>query len=131
MAAREPVLVGSFERHLAAVDLPARKGVCELRAVGFFERDLDRSRQSDRRLPGDSWPWRLLGRDPREGSLHPVRYLSVRSAVAARACDPDLYCAVLPVEPAQLLAQGAHSGVGRSAGLDWPVDVGRHLRALL
>jgi len=60
------VLVDSFERHLAAADLPARKGLRELRAVGFLERDLDRSGQSDRRLPGNPRARRLLGRRPRE-----------------------------------------------------------------
>ena len=112
LAARQSVLVDSLVRHLPGSDLPARKGVCELRAVGSLECDLDRSRQSDRRLPGDPRSRRLLGRHPREVSLHSVRHLSLRSAVAARACDPDLHCAVLRVEPAQLLAQGAHCWCG-------------------
>ena len=50
------------------------KACVEPAAVGFLERDLDRSRQSDRRLPGDPRAWRLLGGHPREVSLHSVRY---------------------------------------------------------
>src|SRR5450631_4218549 len=72
MAARQSILVDSLDRHLPAADLPARKGVCEPRAVGLLERDLDGSRQSDQCLSGDPWSWRLLGGYPREVSFHSV-----------------------------------------------------------
>src|SRR5713101_9508474 len=88
MAARQSILVDSLDRHLAAADLPARKGVYEPRAVGLLERDLDGSRQSDHCLSGDPWTWRLLGGYPREVSLHSVREVSLRSTIAARSCDP-------------------------------------------
>src|SRR5713101_2889254 len=77
MAARQSILVDSLDRHLAAADLPARKGVYEPRAVGLLERDLDGSRQSDQCLSGDPWTWRLLGDYPREVSLHSVRNVSL------------------------------------------------------
>src|SRR5882724_5665739 len=128
MAARQSVLLDCLDGDLAAADVPARQGVREPGAVGFMERDLERSRQPVRRLPGDPWTWRLLGGDPREVSLHSVRHLSLRAAVAARRCDPDVHCAFLRIEPAQLVAQGTGAGVGRSTGRDRPVDVGRRLR---
>src|SRR6202040_3400357 len=85
MAARQSILLDSLDPGLPAADFPAREGVREPAAVGFLERDLERSRQPDRRLPGDPWTWRLLGGDPREIPFHSVRHLSLRPAVAAPA----------------------------------------------
>ncbi len=100
-------------------------------AMGILERDLDRSRQRHQRLPGDSRTWRLLGRDPRKISLHPVRHLSVRPAMAAGAGDAVFIGPVLCVEPAPMVAQGAGAGVGHGAHPDRPVDVGWHPRTAL
>src|SRR6266436_7832499 len=129
MAARQSILLDSLDRDLPAADFPAREGLREPTAVGFLERDLERNRQPDRRLPGDPWTWRLLGGDPREISLHSVRHLSLRPAVAARRRDPDVRRTFLRVEPAELVAQGVGAGVGRSTGRDRLIDVGRRLRA--
>src|SRR5258708_35623872 len=118
MAARQSILLDSLDRDLPAADFPAREGVREPAAVGFLERDLERSRQPDRRLPGDPWTWRLLGGDPREISLHSVRHLSLRPAVAARRPAPDVPGPFLRVEPAEMGAQRIRAGVGRSTWLD-------------
>ena len=131
LAARQPVRLGHVLGHLAAADRAARQGAAEPRAMGLLECDLVGARRSDRRLPVDPRARRLLGRDPRKIPLHPVRHLSVQRAMAAGAGVPDIHCAVLCVEPAELVAQGTGGGVGGSAGADRRADVGRHRRTNL
>src|ERR1051325_469929 len=48
--------------------------------------------------------------------------------MAAGAGDAGLHRAVLRLEPALLLAQGAGADLGRSPVADWSPDVGRHFR---
>ena len=55
---------------------------------------------------------RLLGGDPRKISLHPVRHLSVRRAMAAGAGDADVHRAVLSVDPPQPVGQEARRWSG-------------------
>ncbi len=83
---------------LLLIFLLAKAGVSFVQ-WGLLERDLDGYRQSDQRLSGDPWNWRLLGRYSREISLHSVRYVSLRSAVATRPGDPDIHRTLLRVEP--------------------------------
>src|SRR6202165_4536142 len=94
MAARQSISVDSLDGDLAAADFPAREGLREPGAVGFPERDLDRPRRPERRLPGDPRAWRLLGGNPREVSLHPGRHLSLRSAMATGARHPLTFIAL-------------------------------------
>ena len=61
------------------------KGARQLRAVGLRNAVWIASRQPDPRLPRGPRHRRLLGRHPRKVSLHPVRPLSVRPAMAAGA----------------------------------------------
>src|SRR6266700_2839827 len=82
-------------------------------------------------MPRAAWTWRLLGRDPGKIPLHPVRHLSLRSAVAAGAGYADIHRAVFCLEPTQIVAPGAPGRVGRGAGRDQPSDVGWDLRIVL
>ena len=131
MAARQFVRVGHLVHHVPAAALCARQGALQPRAVGHHKCDLDHPGRSDRPLPGDPRHRRLLGRDPGKISLHPVRHLSVRRAMAAGAGDADLHRAVLFVEPPQHVGPEADIGVGRRTGADRRVDVGRPVRPVL
>src|SRR6266516_3511402 len=48
--------------------------------------------------------------------------------MASGAGVPDIHCAVLCVEPAELVAHGTGGGVGGRTGPDRRLDVGWHLR---
>ena len=130
MAARQSVRVDFFHRHFALADLCARQGAHQRRAVGILECDLDCPGRSNRRLPGNPRARCLLGRHSREISLHSVRHLSVRPAMASGVGNIDVHRVVLSVEPPQHVGSKACAGVGRRTGPDRRPDVGRNLRAV-
>src|SRR6516164_9399540 len=111
LVARQSVLLDPEQPDHAGVAGAAREGTGWLRAMGHRECSLARSRQRQHGLPRGTRTWRLLGGDPRKISLHPVRYLSVRSAMAPRALDPPLHHAVLSLDPARLVAARADLSV--------------------
>jgi len=69
----------------------AREGVCEPRAVGFGNAIWSLP-GNDTNAVGDPWTGCLLGRHP-EKFRFILLALSLRSAVAAGACDPCVHCA--------------------------------------
>jgi hypothetical protein len=112
-----------------APDFRSRERLCELRAVGGWNavRSVPGSDTTAcRAIRGLGACWAVI---PGEIPVHPVRHLSLRSAVAAGACDARLHCAVPVVEPAQLLAPGAGAAIGRRAGRDRTVRSGFSLRS--
>ena len=92
-----PIIVAAADRSCSARRSSASCSGASLNAVWSVPDE------QTQRLPRRARHRRLLGGDPRKISLHPVRHLSVRRAVAAGAGGAAVHRAVLSSPPAAAL----------------------------